>query len=114
MDLSKSDKKVARDLIDRGVEIELNEGLASFANIIDDWKNGKTEPRDSYHRLYKSVKEFDKHIARRYDAMRASDYFWVVIQLFQEKKIPDSELDRFSPEVQVRIQFVLNELSGDE
>jgi len=86
MDLSKSDKKIARELIDRGLEIEFKEGMAKFAGIVGAWQSGKTETRDSYYQLYKSVREFDKHIGQRYDAMRASDYFWVVIQLFKEKK----------------------------
>ena len=110
MNLSKSDKKVARELIERGIETEFAEGMAGFAGIISDWQSGKTPIRDSYSGLYKSVKEFDKHIANRYDRMTGSNYFWIVFQLFVEKKIPESEIDRFSEDVQNRIRFLMDEL----
>ncbi len=110
MDLSKSDKKVARELIEKGLETEFEEGLSEFADIIADWQSGKTSIKDSYYGLFKSVAEFDKHIGRRYDRMRGSNYFWIVLQLFVDKKIPLSEMDRFAPDVQMRFRFLMDEL----
>ncbi len=81
MTLSKPDKKVARELIERGLETEFEEGLTEFAGIIADWQSGKTSVKDTYYGLFKSVAEFDKHIARRYDRMTGSNYFWIVLQL---------------------------------
>jgi hypothetical protein len=107
MELSKPDKKVARELIERGLETEFEEGLAEFAGIIANWQSGKTSVKDSYYGLFKSVAEFDKHIGNRYDRMRGSNYFWIVLQLFVDKKIPVSEMDRFSPDVQVRYRFLM-------
>jgi hypothetical protein len=108
MDLSKSDKKVARELIEKGLETEFEEGLSEFADIIADWQSGKTSIKDSYYGLFKSVAEFDKHIGRRYDRMTGSNYFWIVLQLFVDKKIPLSEMDRFAPDVQMRFRFLMD------
>jgi hypothetical protein len=110
MDLSKSDKKVARELIEKGLETEFEEGLSEFADIIADWQSGKTSIKDSYYGLFKSVAEFDKHIGSRYDRMRGSNYFWIVLQLFVDKKIPLSEMDRFAPDVQMRFRLLMDEL----
>jgi hypothetical protein len=110
MELSKPDKKVARVLIERGLETEFEKGLAEFTGIIAGWQSGKTPVKDSYYRLYKSVAEFDKHIGRRYDRMTGSNYFWIVLQLFVDKKIPLSEMDRFAPDVQMRFRLLMDEL----
>ncbi|HOY96492.1 MAG TPA: hypothetical protein PK509_12185 [Catalimonadaceae bacterium] len=110
MTLSKPDKKVARELIERGLETEFEEGLTEFAGIIADWQSGKTSVKDTYYGLFKSVAEFDKHIARRYDRITGSNYFWIVLQLFVDKKIPISEMDRFAPDVQMRYRFLMDEL----
>ncbi|HPI12045.1 MAG TPA: hypothetical protein PLK63_13470 [Catalimonadaceae bacterium] len=110
MTLSKPDKKVARELIERGLEMEFEEGLTEFAGIIADWQSGKTSVKDTYYGLFKSVAEFDKHIARRYDRITGSNYYWIVLQLFVDKKIPISEMDRFAPDVQMRYRFLMDEL----
>ena len=110
MTLSKPDKKVARELIERGLETEFEEGLTEFAGIIADWQSGKTSVKDTYYGLFKSVAEFDKHIARRYDRITGSNYYWIVLQLFVDKKIPISEMDRFAPDVQMRYRFLMDEL----
>jgi hypothetical protein len=110
MELSKPDKKVARELIEKGLLTEFEEGLAEFAGIISDWQSGKTPVKDSYYGLFKSVAELDKHIGRRYDRVTGSNYFWIVFQLFVDKKIPLSEMERFSQDVQVRYRFLMDEL----
>ena len=109
MTLSKPDKKLARELIEKGLETEFEEGLTEFAAIIADWESGKKPVNDSYYALFKSVAEFDKHISNRYDRMTGSNYFWIVLQLFMDKKIPLSEMDRFAPDVQIRFRFLLGE-----
>ena len=48
MDLSKSDKKVARELIEKGLVTEFEEGLTEFAAIIANWKSGNASVKDSY------------------------------------------------------------------
>lgn len=110
MNLSKSDKKVARELIEMGLVNEFEGGLSEFAGIIADWQSGKISTKDSYYGLFKSVAEFDKHIGMRYDRMTGSNYFWIVLQLFVDKKIPESEMERFSPDVQIRYRFLMDEL----
>ncbi|WP_259066548.1 hypothetical protein HDF24_21820 [Mucilaginibacter sp. X4EP1] len=98
-DLPKKDKKLARQLMDKGLLIEFEQGLKSFDTILQEWKSGNSEIRDTYSKIYTAVKEFDKHIARRYDGIGGSRYLETVIAQLMDNLYDVSEIDGFSPEV---------------
>ena len=83
MELSKKDKKVAREIIERGVQIEFANGLNQADDVIQKWKNNHSGNREAYHLLFKKIMDFDKNIAR-YDAMTGSTYFLTVANLFAD------------------------------
>jgi hypothetical protein len=99
MELSKKDKKVAREIIEKGVQIEFANGLNQADAVIQKWKNNHLGNREAYHLLFKKIKDFDKHIARRYDAMRGSRYFLTVANLFADRIITEEDIKDFSKEV---------------
>ena len=43
IELTKSEKKVARAAIDKGLDAEFREGLENFEAILKDWREGKFE-----------------------------------------------------------------------
>lgn len=98
MELSKSDKRIARTIIEKGLLNEFVKGLNKADKILNDWKQGKGDVRESYYALFKHISGFDKGIARRYDGMRNSDLLFVVIQQLNEGLIDKQELDSFSEE----------------
>ena len=99
MELSKSDKKVAREVIEKGLQIELANGLKEAEKVISEWKNNQQNNRDAYHLLYKTIRDFDKHIARRYDRITGSNYIFIVMEQFVDGIITEEDLKDFSPEV---------------
>lgn len=99
MELSKKDKKVARETIEKGVQIEFGNGLSQADAIIQKWKSGDLENREAYHLLFKKIRDFDKHIARRYDSVRGSTYFLTVANLFAAGIITEEDITDFSKEV---------------
>jgi hypothetical protein len=103
MDLSKKDKKVARQLIETGLQKEFSTGLNSFYEILHDWKNGKADNRTAYHSIFKAVWDFDKHIARRYDGITGSKYFPRVGELLYDKIISETDLNDFSEETKQKL-----------
>jgi len=113
MDLSKGDKKIAREIIDRGLIVEFEEGMEKFDQIMDSWRAGKTETKDAYYDLFQSVKDFDKNISYRYDGLSGSRYFQTVVDLLVDKKIPESEINRFRPEVQERYYHLIKPFGED-
>lgn len=108
MELSKSDKKAARILIEKGIIKEFDNGLQEFHKILNDWENKKSDNRETYHTLYGSIKNFDKHIARLYDNMTGSKYLIVIIAQLREGVIEDSDLSGLSEDARKKIRTVLS------
>jgi hypothetical protein len=98
-ELPKKDKKLARQLIDKGLLIEFEQGLRSFDAILQEWKANGGDVRETYCKIFTTVKEFDKHIARRYDEIGGSRYLETVIAQLADDLYDVSEIDGFSPEV---------------
>lgn len=108
MELNKSDKKKARIIIEKGLMKEFAKGLYKADTILNDWKQGKGDARDSYQALYNHITNFDKGIARRYDGMRNHDLLFIVIQQMNEGLIDKEELEVFSEDGQEWIQRILS------
>ena len=53
--------------------------------------------------MYKTVKTFDKHIARRYDDMRGSRYFKTVFGLYYDEILMPEDIARFDIEIQSKL-----------
>ncbi len=109
-ELSKADKRLCRELIKQGVEKEFAIGLNKLDAIIQAWKDGKHDNREGYHTVYQSVKEFDKHIARRYDNPSNSTLHFTVIALLHDKLISVEDLEGFSEQTKA---LFLRHLSDD-
>jgi hypothetical protein len=108
MDLSKSDKKAARIIIDKGIAQEFANGLTKFSKILKEWEEKKTDNSDTYQKLYKSIKNFDKHIGQLYDGMTGSDYVLIIIAQLREGVIRDTDLEGLSEDVRERIRTFLS------
>lgn len=99
MDLSKADKKVAREVIEKGLQIEFTNALHEADAVLQKWKKHDLGNPEAYHLLFKTIKNFDKHIAARYDDMRGSRYFITVVDLLIDGIIADEDIKGFSPQV---------------
>jgi hypothetical protein len=99
MELSKKDKKTAREIIEVGLQKEFAKGLFDADTILTEWKNKAIDNREAYHSLYKQITGFDKHIARRYDGMTGSKYLFIIAAQLRDGIISENDLKEFSPEV---------------
>ena len=108
MELSKPDKRIARAIIEKGLMKEFDKGLNKADKILNDWKQGKGEARESYLALYKQITSFDKRIAKRYDGMSNYDLIFIVIQQVDENLVDKQELEAFSEEGKLIIQRILS------
>ncbi len=107
MELSKSDKRAARAIIEKGLQRELAKGLEEFWNILNNWKEKVSDNSDTYHSLYKHVRDFDKQIARRYDDMRGSFYLYIIAAQVMEELIEKSDLESLSAEAQEAVKQII-------
>jgi len=106
MELSKQEKKVAREIIETGLQKEFAKGLFDADTILNQWKNKSTDNRDAYHLLFKKITDFDKHIARRYDGMTGSKYLFVIAAQFQDGIISESDLEKCSERVKQAVKLI--------
>ena len=100
LELSKSQKKIARELIQLGLHREcksFTKEIAEFTNSLE-WE--LENPHELYLKLYKKVTSFDKRIARRYDNVTGSHYFTTVFGLFQDGVLTTEDIARFDIEIQ--------------
>ena len=111
MDLSKKDKKVAREIIDKGLQWELESGLTKADAILQSWKSKAKDNKDTYYQLYKHIVNFDKHIARRYDGITGSRYLITITGQMLDNVIHEEDLVDFSEEVQHYLYQVKESLS---
>jgi len=74
IELSKREKKLARELIEKGLREEFKRGMLSFDVILQQWKNEDGDVKENYYKIFNAVTDFDKQIARRYDGMTGSKY----------------------------------------
>ncbi|OPZ99920.1 MAG: hypothetical protein BWY70_00851 [Bacteroidetes bacterium ADurb.Bin408] len=111
MELSKKDKKTAREIINKGLQIEYCTGLLEFDGILQHWKSNSLSDRDAYMQLYDSVIKFDKHITRRYNDLRGSNYLMIVASLLIDSIITEADLENFSDDAK---QAVLRWASLDK
>lgn len=106
MELSKSDKKIAREIIEKGLQQEFAKGLFDADTILNNWKNKATDNRETYHALYKHIIEFDKHYARRYDRMTGSNYIFIIAGQFNDEVISENDLNGLSGEVIAAVKMI--------
>jgi len=99
MDLSKRNKKIAREVIEKGLQIEFAKGLNEAYEMLEKWKKHHLENREAYHLLFKIVTDFDKHISDRYDYITGSRYFITVLSLLIDSTITEEDIKDFSPDV---------------
>lgn len=111
MELSKKDKKVAREVIETGLQREFEAGLSKTEELLLHWRKGECDNRESYHAVYKHVKYFDKHIARRYDGITGSRYLLTITGQLLDDVIHEEDLVEFSKEVQLYLKQVVKNLS---
>lgn len=106
LELTKSQKRIARQIIETGLQREYEAGIKKLDNIITKWKRKETDNRDAYIKLYKSLTSHDKHIARRYNRMSGSWYLHIIAAQLADEVIAVEELNDFPEDIRQRIYLL--------
>jgi len=106
--LTKKEKKIAAQIIEKGVQADFKAGLEKAKKVITDWENEKTDNRAAYHKLYKTITNHDKKISKRYDGLGGSDYLMTVAVILFEEQITEEDIKDFSDEAK---QFIYRWIS---
>ncbi|MEP6948559.1 MAG: hypothetical protein ABI863_04770 [Ginsengibacter sp.] len=114
IDLSKREKKIAREAIEKGVLAEFVVSLEEAETIIKEWRNAQLDNKQAYHKLFAAIMEQNKHIARRYDDMRGSRYLLTVAAILHDGYITEEDIKDFSEEVKEQINLWISFWKRDE
>lgn len=108
MELPKSQKKIARELISETLQRECK----AFMEEVERWMKHLNQEKETSHNnyltLYKKVETFDKHIAQRYDDLRSGDYLIIISSLLHENILIQEDINKLSDEVQLEILKLRN------
>jgi len=105
-EFTKSQKKIARQLIEKGLLKEFADGIKKLDNIISLWKAKTLSERETWYELYEKLKKHDKHIARRYDRLSGSQYLYVIAAQLADGVISKDDLEEFNEDVRENILFL--------
>ena len=106
LELTKSQKKIARRIIETGLQREYEVGVRKLDRIISRWKSEDLNNRDAYMELYESLTSHDKHIARRYNRMTGSWYLHIIAAQLADKVITVEELSDFPEDIRQKIYLL--------
>jgi hypothetical protein len=95
-EFTKPEKKIVRQVIETGLQRDLESSILDIDQIIQQWKSKKLDNREAYHEIFGKVKTNDKYIARMYDDLRGSTYMRVLQGLLANKTISETDLGGFS------------------
>lgn len=105
IELSKKDKKAARQIIETGLLREFDQGIQKLDAIIAQWHTDKTDSRKTYLELYETLMNHDKHISRRYDGMTGSKYILILIAQLADGTIGPDDLQLLNVDTQ---QYIIS------
>jgi hypothetical protein len=113
LELSKKDKKAARQIIEKGLLLEFEHGIQKIEKIIAQWQADNQDSRKTYVELYKTLQDHDKHISRRYDYMTGSKYILILVAQFMDGVISQDDLNILNEETKQYIIAVAKNLAGE-
>ncbi len=99
-ELTKTEKRISRELIQRGLERECTRFIGEMRNLVNETRE---DVHAHYIDIYRKTKSFDKHVAWRYDGMTGSKYLHCVASLVSDKILSDDEIVGYSEEIRERI-----------
>lgn len=101
-------KKIAREIIEKGMQKEFEKALSDADKILQDWKNNRTDNQSAYYSLYKQIDGFDKHIAIRYERITRPRLLLIIIGQLRDGIISENELEDLPEVLQLRLKSFID------
>ncbi len=103
-ELTKKEKNKAREIFAISIEKEFDAALQNSEAILAKWKTGNATGRQIFHEMRSYLNDFLKHLERRYDALRPSDYLMNLTGILNDGYITEEEIKDFSEEAKEAIK----------
>lgn len=111
-ELPKSQKKIARRIIETGLQREYQNGIEKVDAVIEKWKSGKLDNQKAYLSIYRKLIAHDKHIGHRYNNMSGSQYLMIISGQVADGVISFEELSELDDQARQVIQNWLDVLKS--
>ena len=108
VELTKSQKKKVRALIEKGLMRDYLDGVQRMKKICDSFVEGRSDPKEYYHRLYESLIEKDEVIGKRYDDLRGSNYVVRLMMLLAAGVVSREELQDLDDELKAKLLYFVD------
>ena len=109
-ELTKSQKKKVRELIDIALKRDCVDVIRRAKEICDSFLEGKSDPKEFYMKLHSTVENKDKDIARRYDDLTGSQYFMRLSMLLKEGVLTEEDVQGLDAELKGELKRILKYL----
>jgi hypothetical protein len=106
LDLTKTQKKIVRQLLEMGLVKEFENGIGKIDRIIQKWKVGELETKETYSQIFEKLTKFDKHIGRRYDGMSGSNYLLILAAQLADHVISVEDLGVLDEDIRNKIIII--------
>ncbi len=107
--LSKSQKKIARVVMDKGIDNHYINALKDVESILLKWHNGVfKDSREAYMNMFNCVQRNDNNIAEIYNDKGGSRWVEVMALQLADGVISTDDLNDFDPEVKDAIISMSN------
>ena len=103
-ELTKKEKKIARDIFAISIEKEFDAALQNSEAILAKWKTGNATGRQIFHEMRSYLNNNLKHLQHRYDDLRGSYYLITLAGIFKDGYITGEEIKDFSDEAKEAIK----------
>lgn len=109
MELTKSQKKKVKALIDIALKRDYIDGIKRVKELVNSFSDYESNPKEYYLKLYRTVAEKDDEIARRYDDLSGSQYFTRLLVLLGEGVLSKEDIQDLDDELKRKISLWLEE-----
>ena len=99
-ELSKSQKKIARKVMDRGLDNHYRRALSDIKTIIQKWDDGAfAGNKEAYMQLFQTVDRNDNNIARIYNDKGGSRWVELMVNQLIDGVITEKDLSDFDEDL---------------
>ena len=98
MELTKSEKRIARELVSKSVDEECRQFMEKAEALVGRRRDDQA-PKERFWELHDMFREFARHLTQKYDSIPGS-YDLKIMRLYMEKRISKEDVERFAPETQ--------------
>ncbi len=108
MEVTISDKDIAKGIIEKGLQKEYEDQLNKYSHILKEWEANPRENKAMFHKLYRKMIKHDKHMLQRYAKVTDSKLLLVIAAQLVDGIITKEDIEHLSEEAKSEIKRIIS------